>query len=129
MKSFKGEALRWDWREGVLELTLDRAPANEIGTAMLGELEAGQLGRSKLDELLVLRDQTTFDSSGDFGEGWPDYRWRSSGMMASLTTYEVTVTVEWVERGQPHSLAMTTLVYPPSTKTATTGTGATGGGQ
>jgi len=39
MKSFKGEVLRWDWREGVLELTLDRAPANEIGTVMLGELE------------------------------------------------------------------------------------------
>src|SRR3984957_14531676 len=39
MKSFKGEALRWEWREGVLELTLDRAPANEIGTVMLSELE------------------------------------------------------------------------------------------
>jgi len=31
--------LRWEWREGVIELTLDHAPANEIGTAMLGELE------------------------------------------------------------------------------------------
>jgi enoyl-CoA hydratase/carnithine racemase len=39
MKSFKGEALRWEWREGVLELTLDRPPANEIGTVMLEELE------------------------------------------------------------------------------------------
>jgi enoyl-CoA hydratase len=39
MKSFKGEALRWEWRDGVLELTLDRAPANEIGTVMLGEFE------------------------------------------------------------------------------------------
>jgi enoyl-CoA hydratase len=39
MKSFKGEALRWEWCEGVLELTLDRAPANEIGTVMLAELE------------------------------------------------------------------------------------------
>jgi enoyl-CoA hydratase/carnithine racemase len=39
MKSFQGEALRWEWRDGVVELTLDRAPANEIGTAMLGELE------------------------------------------------------------------------------------------
>jgi enoyl-CoA hydratase/carnithine racemase len=39
MKSFSGEALRWEWHEGVLELTLDRAPANEIGTAMLRELE------------------------------------------------------------------------------------------
>ena len=39
MKSFTGEALRWEWQESVLELTLDRAPANEIGTVMLAELE------------------------------------------------------------------------------------------
>ena len=39
MKSFEGKALRWQWHEGVLELTLDRPPANEIGTLMLGELE------------------------------------------------------------------------------------------
>ena len=39
MKSFTGKTLRWEWRDGVIELTLDREPANEIGTAMLGELE------------------------------------------------------------------------------------------
>ena len=39
MKSFTGQALRWEWRDGVIELTLDRAPANEIGTLMLDELE------------------------------------------------------------------------------------------
>jgi enoyl-CoA hydratase/carnithine racemase len=39
MKSFAGKTLRWEWREGILELTLDREPANEIGTAMLAELE------------------------------------------------------------------------------------------
>ncbi len=39
MKSFSGKTLRWEWREGIVELTLDHAPANEIGTAMLGELE------------------------------------------------------------------------------------------
>ena len=39
MKSFFGKALRWEWRDGVVELTLDRAPANEIGTAMLADLE------------------------------------------------------------------------------------------
>jgi enoyl-CoA hydratase/carnithine racemase len=39
MKSFTGKTLRWKWREGVIELTLDREPANEIGTAMLSELE------------------------------------------------------------------------------------------
>lgn len=39
MKSFSGETLRWEWQSGVMELTLDSAPANEIGTRMLGELE------------------------------------------------------------------------------------------
>jgi len=39
MKSFAGKTLRWEWREGVIELSLDHEPANEIGTAMLTELE------------------------------------------------------------------------------------------
>ncbi len=39
MKSFTGKTLRWEWREGSIELTLDYEPANEIGTAMLAELE------------------------------------------------------------------------------------------
>jgi enoyl-CoA hydratase len=39
MKSFDGKTLRWEWREGVIELTLDHEPANEIGTAMLADLE------------------------------------------------------------------------------------------
>jgi enoyl-CoA hydratase/carnithine racemase len=39
MKSSTGKTLRWELREGILELTLDREPANEIGTAMLAELE------------------------------------------------------------------------------------------
>jgi enoyl-CoA hydratase len=39
MKSFTGKTLRWEWREGVIELTLDHEPANEIGTAILAELE------------------------------------------------------------------------------------------
>lgn len=39
MKDFTGKTLRWKWHEGVVELTLDHEPANEIGTAMLDELE------------------------------------------------------------------------------------------
>src|SRR5258708_3095681 len=39
MKTFTGKTLRWEWREGIVELTLDHAPANEIGTAMLLELQ------------------------------------------------------------------------------------------
>jgi enoyl-CoA hydratase/carnithine racemase len=39
MKSFAGKTLRWNWNDGVVEMTLDREPANEIGTAMLADLE------------------------------------------------------------------------------------------
>src|ERR1700724_2387587 len=39
MKHFAGKTLRWDWREGIVELTLEHAPANEIGTETLADLE------------------------------------------------------------------------------------------
>lgn len=39
MKSFSGKSLRWEWHDGIVELTLDREPANEIGTVMLADLE------------------------------------------------------------------------------------------
>src|SRR5215475_1886444 len=39
MKAFRGEALRWEWRDGVVEVTLDREPLNEIGTVTLADLE------------------------------------------------------------------------------------------
>ena len=38
-REFRGKALRWEWKDGVVELTLDHAPLNEIGRLMLGELE------------------------------------------------------------------------------------------
>jgi enoyl-CoA hydratase/carnithine racemase len=39
MKHFTGKTLRWDWRDGIVEVTLDREPANEIGTETLADLE------------------------------------------------------------------------------------------
>src|SRR5258708_21506412 len=39
MKEFRGKGLRWEWRDGVVELTLAHEPLNEIGTLLLGELE------------------------------------------------------------------------------------------
>jgi enoyl-CoA hydratase/carnithine racemase len=39
VKEFRGAALRWEWRDGVVELTLDFEPLNEIGTVMLADLE------------------------------------------------------------------------------------------
>jgi len=39
MKSFKGRTLSWELADGVLELELHRESCNEIGSAMLEELE------------------------------------------------------------------------------------------
>jgi enoyl-CoA hydratase len=39
ISEFRGKALRWEWRDGVVEVTLDREPLNEIGTEMLADLE------------------------------------------------------------------------------------------
>ena len=39
MKQFCGKALRWEWRDGVVLVTLDREPINEIGLLLLEELE------------------------------------------------------------------------------------------
>src|SRR6202035_5995929 len=39
MRHFVGKTLRWEWRDGIVELTLDHEPANEIGTEMLADLE------------------------------------------------------------------------------------------
>jgi enoyl-CoA hydratase len=39
MKTFRGQTLSWDSGDGVIELVLDRAPCNEIGSATLAELE------------------------------------------------------------------------------------------
>lgn len=39
MRAFRGEAIRWEHVGRTLEVTLDRAPCNEIGTTTLVELE------------------------------------------------------------------------------------------
>lgn len=39
MKPFRGKALSWELNAGVIELVLDRAPCNEIGTLALADLE------------------------------------------------------------------------------------------
>jgi enoyl-CoA hydratase/carnithine racemase len=39
MKTFSGKALSWRTTDGTIELVLDRAPCNEIGSVTLAELE------------------------------------------------------------------------------------------
>jgi enoyl-CoA hydratase len=39
VKQFKGQAVSWESKNGVVELLLHRAPCNELGSLSLGELE------------------------------------------------------------------------------------------
>src|ERR1700741_512132 len=39
IKEFRGKALSWEWQDGIVEVTLDREPLNEIGTDTLADLE------------------------------------------------------------------------------------------
>ena len=49
MKTFQGKTLSWQVVEGTIELTLDHAPCNEIGLAVLAELEqfVGRIAKIK----------------------------------------------------------------------------------
>jgi enoyl-CoA hydratase len=39
LRDFKGQAISWELKDGVIELLLHRAPCNELGSLSLGELE------------------------------------------------------------------------------------------
>src|SRR5258706_16132588 len=51
VKSYHGQVLSWEWKDGVIELALHRDPCNEIGLLTLGELERFA---AALDELTVV---------------------------------------------------------------------------
>src|SRR5207248_10662756 len=73
MREFTGKTLRWGWLEGVVELTLDHAPANEIGTAMLAELEKFVASFESLAPqtsvcIFVSAKKSVFSAGGDLRE-------------------------------------------------------------
>src|SRR3984885_15928994 len=73
MKTFQGKTLSWRVVEGTIELTLDHAPCNEIGLAVLAELEqfVGALGKLKDDaHALIISSARTegFCAGGDLRE-------------------------------------------------------------
>src|SRR5438477_4607914 len=73
MREFTGKTLRWEWLEGVVELTLDHAPANEIGTAMLAELEKFVASFESLAPetsvcIFVSAKKSVFSAEGDLRE-------------------------------------------------------------
>jgi enoyl-CoA hydratase/carnithine racemase len=73
MDDYKGKTLSWRLSDGVVELALDRPPANEIGLAMLEDLEAFasslptlELNASAL--ILYSRQKAGFSAGADLRE-------------------------------------------------------------
>src|SRR5882724_8303820 len=64
MKSFQGQTLSWEWKDGVIELALHRDPCNEIGSLTLGELERFS---AALDELTAISHAVILNSQQPAG--------------------------------------------------------------
>jgi prepilin-type N-terminal cleavage/methylation domain-containing protein len=81
--------------------------------------EAGELAQLKLQEFITLRDVTLFNTSGDFGENRKEYRWVSNALLRDGSSYDVTITVYFQERGREQAITLSTIIYPESTTGAT----------
>jgi enoyl-CoA hydratase/carnithine racemase len=73
MNSFHGEALSWEQKDAVIELALHRPPANEIGSAMLGELQkfvaVFESASSDASALIIYSQMSSgFSAGGDLRE-------------------------------------------------------------
>lgn len=73
MSEFKGEALSWDLKGGVIELVLHREPANEIGVLTLSELEKFATALPALEErahalIIYSRLKSGFSAGADLRE-------------------------------------------------------------
>jgi len=64
MRTFQGQALSWEWKDGVIELALHRDPCNEIGSLTLGELERFS---AALDELTAISHAVVLHSQQPAG--------------------------------------------------------------
>ena len=72
--------------------------------------EAASLAQAKLNEL-VSTDQWSSSTAGDFGQGFPGYRWMCESSAKDFNVYEVVLTVTWESRGSERRVNVATLVY------------------
>lgn len=73
MNEYKGNSLSWHVSDGVVELALDRAPANEIGLAMLEDLERFTSSLLALESqasalIIYSKQKAAFSAGGDLRE-------------------------------------------------------------
>jgi len=99
--------------------------ATKIAASSKRRDEASGLAQSQLAQLLASGTWQTGNSSGDFGNDWPDYHWQSNvAAWASDTSGEgieqIDLKVTWNGvRGQEDSITLSSLAYPRVSSTAT----------
>lgn len=76
------------------------------------QAQATALAQAKLGELVAAAqwDQSTW--AGDWSPQWPDYHWSAQLVdWDGPVVRELTVTVNWQERGRGRDVSLTTLIY------------------
>src|SRR6202043_2673943 len=73
MNDYKGNSLSWRVADGIVELALDRAPANEIGLVMLDDLECFAAALAELESkasalILYSKQSAGFSAGADLRE-------------------------------------------------------------
>lgn len=79
--------------------------------------QATALCHSKLMELATDSEGLQANSSGDFGQDYPGYRWTSQySDWEDGTLRQLDLTVQWRQRGKDRDVMLSTLVAPQTTE-------------
>jgi type II secretion system protein I len=82
--------------------------------------QASLLAQAKLSELQAENQWDLQKLGGDFGSDYPQYRWTAQlSNFEGSTLEQLDVTVLWRQRGQEHSVALSTIVTNTTDTTST----------
>jgi prepilin-type N-terminal cleavage/methylation domain-containing protein len=88
--------------------------------------EAAALAEAKLAQLIAVGDWQYGNTSGDFGDAWPEYRWSAASADwtgdATANMTELSIRVYWTSRQQERDVVLTTLLYNGQSQTTSTST-------
>lgn len=85
--------------------------ANRAAVVAERKTIAAQLATNKLNEIVITQAWSAANSSGDFGEPWPGFRWEvASRTWSEDSMTELTVVVTYAVQGREYTVDVATLV-------------------
>ena len=80
-------------------------------SSSLNYTQAVMLAQSLMEETIAEGDLSEGETTGDFGEGYPQHSWALEIVETDTSgLYQVTASVMWTERGKDKEFSLTTLV-------------------